>query len=44
MVEGELVWTPIVVQPFHPTNIDVITEALEELWLHAPEARAPESG
>ena len=34
---------PVAIQPLHSTNLDVITEALEELWLHAPEARAPSS-
>ena len=32
-----------VVQPLHSTGLDVITEALEELQLHAPEAYAPGS-
>ena len=32
-VEGKLAWTPIVVQPFHPTDLDTITKMLEELWL-----------
>ena len=43
-MEGELAWVPVVVQPFHSTSLDVITEMLEELWLHASEARAPRSG
>ena len=43
-VEGELARTPIVVQPFHSTSLDVITEMLEELRLHTPEAHAPKSG
>ena len=37
-VEGELAWAPIVVQPFHSTDLDAVTEMLEELRLHAPEA------
>ena len=41
--EGELVWTPIIIQPFHSAGLDVIAEALEELQLHAPEARTPGS-
>ena len=40
---GELVQAPIAVQPLHSTSLDVITEVLEELWLHALEARAPRS-
>ena len=40
---GELVQAPIAVQPLHSAGLDVIVEALEELWLHAPEARAPGS-
>ena len=44
MAEGELARAPIVVQPFHSTGLDVITEMLEELRLHAPEARAPGGG
>jgi len=44
MMEGELAWAPVVVQPLHSTTLDAITEALEELRLHAPEARAPRSG
>ena len=43
MVEGELAQTPVIIQPFHPTGLDVITKMLEELRLHAPEAYAPES-
>ena len=31
MMEGELVRTPIVIQPLHSTGLDTITEALEEL-------------
>ena len=38
--EGELVRTPIVVQPLHSAGLDAIVEALEELQLHAPEVRA----
>ena len=40
---GELVQAPIVVQPLHSVGLDTIAEALEELWLHAPEAHAPGS-
>ena len=40
---GELVQAPIAVQPLHSTGLDVITEALKELQLHAPEAHAPGS-
>ena len=42
--EGELVRAPTAVQPLCSSGLDVITEALEELQLHAPEARAPRSG
>ena len=38
--EGELTQVPAAVQPLHSAGLDVITEALEELQLHAPEARA----
>ena len=41
--EGELAQVPAAVQPLHSTNLDMITEALEELHLHAPEARTPGS-
>ena len=41
--EGELVRAPIVVQPLHSAGLDVIVEVLEELQLHAPEARTPDS-
>ena len=34
---------PAIVQPLHFTGLDAITEALEELQLHAPEAHAPGS-
>ena len=40
---GELVQAPIAVQPLHSTGLDAITEALEELWLHAPKTRTPGS-
>ena len=43
MTEGELAQAPAVVQPLHSTSLDTIAEALEELQLHAPEARAPGS-
>ena len=41
--EGELAQAPTTVQPFHSTGLDAIAEALEELQLHVPEARAPRS-
>ena len=40
MMEEELVQTPATAQPLHSTSLDAIDEALEELWLHAPEAHA----
>ena len=40
---GELVQAPIVVQPLHSASLDAIAEVLEELQLHAPEARVPGS-
>ena len=43
MMEGELAWAPVVVQPLHSTGLDAIAEALEELQLHALEACAPRS-
>ena len=42
-MEGELVRAPVIVQPLHSASLDTITEALEELQLHAPEAHTPES-
>ena len=42
--EGELAQAHVVVQPFHSTGLDAITKRLEELRLHAPDARAPGSG
>ena len=39
----ELVQAPIAVQPLHSTGLDATAEALEELWLHAPEAHTPRS-
>ena len=36
----ELVQAPVAVQPLHSAGLDAIIEALEELRLHAPEARA----
>ena len=39
--EGELVMAPATVQPLNSNGLDAIVEALEELRLHAPEARAP---
>ena len=38
---GELVQAPVAVQPLHSISLDAIAEALEELWLHAPEATPP---
>ena len=38
-IEGELAQVPAVVQPLHSTSLDAITEALEELQLHAPKGR-----
>ena len=43
MMEGGLVQAPATVQLLHFTGIDTITEAPEELQLHAPEARTPRS-
>ena len=42
-VEGELEMAPATVRPLHSAGLDAITEALEELQLNAPEARAPGS-
>ena len=39
--EGGLVQAPAAVQPLHFTSLDAIAKALEELQLHAPEARIP---
>jgi len=39
--KGEVVQAPTAVQPLHSTGLDVIAEAIEELQMHAPEARAP---
>ena len=41
--EGELAIAPAAIRPLHSASLDVITEALEELRLHAPEAHAPRS-
>ena len=41
--EGELAQVPAAVQPLHSAGLDAIAEALEELQLHAPKARAPGS-
>ena len=43
LMEGELVQVPTTVKPLHSAGLDAIAEALEELQLHAPEARAPGS-
>ena len=40
MVEGELAMAPTAIRPLHPTGLDAITEALEELQLRASEAHA----
>ena len=42
-MEGELAQAPATVHPFHSTGLDVIVEVLEELQLHALEARVPGS-
>ena len=41
--EGELARVPSAVQPLHYAGLDAIAEALEELQLHALEARTPGS-
>ena len=41
--EGELAQAPVAVQPLHSIGLDAITEALEELQLHAPEVHTPRS-
>ena len=41
--EGGLAWAPATIQPPCSAGLNVITEALEELQLHAPEARTPGS-
>ena len=41
--EGELAQVPAAIQPLHSAGLDAIAEALEELQLHAREARAPRS-
>ena len=40
-LEGELAMAPAAVGPLHSAGLDAIAKALEELQLHAPEARAP---
>ena len=42
-MEGELAQASATVQPLHSAGLDTIVTALEELQLHAPEARAPGS-
>ena len=37
--EGELAQVPTAIQPLHSAGLDAIADALEELQLHAPEAR-----
>ena len=44
MAEEELAWAPVIVQPLHSTGLDTMIEALDELRLRAPKARAPRSG
>ena len=39
-IEGELAMAPAVVRPLPSTGLDAITEALEELQLHMPEAHS----
>ena len=41
--EGELAQVPTTVQPLHSTSLDAIVETLDELQLHASEARTPGS-
>ena len=43
-MEEELMLVPTAIQPLQFAGLDVITEAFEELQLHAPEAHAPRSG
>ena len=43
MTEGELAMAPAAVRPLHSVGLDAIAEALEELQLHALEARARRS-
>ena len=40
---GELAQAPAAVQPLHSAGLDTIVKVLEELQLHASEARAPGS-
>ena len=42
-IEGELAMAPATIRPLHSAGLDAIGEALEELQLHTPEARAPGS-
>ena len=42
-MEGELAMAPAAIRPLHSAGLDGITEVLEELQLHVPEARAPRS-
>ena len=41
--EGDMAMAPATIRPLHSTGLNTITEALEELQLCAPEARAPRS-
>ena len=42
-MEGGLAMAHVAIRPLHSTGLDTIAEALEELQMHAPEARAPRS-
>ena len=41
--EEELAQVPAAIQPLHSAGLNAITEALEELQLHAPEAHTSRS-
>ena len=43
-MEGELARAPVIIQPLRSAGLDVIAEALKELWLHALEACTARSG
>ena len=42
-MEGELAQAPTAIQSLDSVGLNAIIEALEELQLHAPEARVPKS-
>ena len=42
-VKGGLAMAPVAARPLHSIGLDAITEALEELQLHAPETHAPKN-